>query len=303
MPILEHPTEWPGAIKGQLTRKVGPLPVWGWGAIIVGGIVAFRLVGKRGGSSKATVTNPVASAVAGGFAGNYGSGGGSGGGGGGGGYGGGSQPGSAPGNPDGASPGGASSNPIAGTSMDAVPGYTSVSTADQQYWASKVDPNGATVADTYDPATLLARWLMRAKAGTTGTSFTQQDINTGLAYATARASAAGVTQDQLNGAYANIQQYGDLAGMDPFSVALDKANRLIVGTTPKLQGDLITTAPTANQYTTAQISALNYITGLQGGWTPDNLQKVADMGYTAADLPALQAQGVTLANIKPKGSA
>jgi len=70
---IEHPTEWPGAIKETLTRKVGPLPIWGWGSVIVGGIVAFRFVGKRGGTATAT-TNPVASAVAGGFVGNYGSG-------------------------------------------------------------------------------------------------------------------------------------------------------------------------------------------------------------------------------------
>ena len=159
-----------------------------------------------------------------------------------------------------------------------------------------------TVADTYDPATLLARWLMRAKAGTTGTAFTQQDINTGLAYATARASAAGVTQDQLNTAYGNIQTLGDAAGQSPEALAAGKAQAALYGTTPKLQGDLITTAPTINNNaTTAQVSALNYVTGLQGGASPANMQKLADLGYGIADLPALQAQGVTLANIKPKG--
>jgi len=76
MPMIEHPTEWPGVAKSTLTRKVGPLPVWGWGAVVVGGIVAFTIVKKRGTGSTAAATNPVANAVAGGSAGNYGTGGG-----------------------------------------------------------------------------------------------------------------------------------------------------------------------------------------------------------------------------------
>lgn len=40
------------AAKGALTRKVGPLPVWGWGVAIGGGILAFRyLRGSTGGSA------------------------------------------------------------------------------------------------------------------------------------------------------------------------------------------------------------------------------------------------------------
>ena len=80
MPIIEHPTEWPEAAKSTLTRKVGPLPVWGWVAVAVGGVVAFVLVKRRSGTGgTAAVTNPVTSAVVGGFAGNYGGGGGTGG--------------------------------------------------------------------------------------------------------------------------------------------------------------------------------------------------------------------------------
>jgi hypothetical protein len=81
MPTLENPTEWPETAKAALTRKIGPLHVWGWVAIIAGGGAAIYLV-KKGtlklptSSTTAAVTNPVSTAVAGGFAGNYGSGGG-----------------------------------------------------------------------------------------------------------------------------------------------------------------------------------------------------------------------------------
>lgn len=45
MPVLTHPTEWPEATKHALTHKAGPLPVWAWGAVIVGAIVAIRVLG------------------------------------------------------------------------------------------------------------------------------------------------------------------------------------------------------------------------------------------------------------------
>jgi hypothetical protein len=82
MPTLENPTEWPETAKAALTRKIGPLHVWGWVAIIAGGGAAIYLVKKgtlklpTSSSTTAAVTNPVSTAVAGGFAGNYGSGGG-----------------------------------------------------------------------------------------------------------------------------------------------------------------------------------------------------------------------------------
>lgn len=49
----------PGAVGGGLTKKVGPLPVWGYGAIAVGGFVAIRFL--RGRSSTAAVADPNAS--------------------------------------------------------------------------------------------------------------------------------------------------------------------------------------------------------------------------------------------------
>ena len=60
MPMIEHPTEWPGAAKAALTHKVGPLPVWGWVAVAVGGVAAFVLIGKRSGSTVTTAGEPVA---------------------------------------------------------------------------------------------------------------------------------------------------------------------------------------------------------------------------------------------------
>ena len=117
MPMIEHPTEWPGAAKAALTRKVGPLPVWGWAAVAVGGVAAYYLISKRSGSTTAATTNPVATAVAGGFAGNYGSGGGDTG----------TNPpspGGVSGNPggtaDGGSPGGVATLPTQGSSTPAA---------------------------------------------------------------------------------------------------------------------------------------------------------------------------------------
>jgi LysM repeat protein len=40
----------------NLTRKVGPLPLWGWGAVAVGGFVILRFVGGRGSSGGSTST-------------------------------------------------------------------------------------------------------------------------------------------------------------------------------------------------------------------------------------------------------
>jgi hypothetical protein len=251
---LEHPTEWPEAAKAALTRKIGPLHVWGWLAIIAGGGVAIYFVHKgtlklpTSSSTTAAATNPVATAVAGGTAGNYGTGGGS------------SSSGvsSAPApTPDQTAAGGVADTPAATSGMDAIPGYTSVSTADQAYWASKVDPNGTTIADTYDPATLLARWLQRAQLGTTGTALTQQDINTGMAYATARANAAGVTPDQLATAQAGIAgpngiSYGyNDPSVNAFSDALAKVG--------------ITNAKPAN------VAQQNYINAMPGGFTVANI--------------------------------
>lgn len=127
MPMIEHPTEWPEAAKSTLTRKVGPLPVWGWVAVAVGGVAAFVLVKKRGTGSTAAATNPVANAVAGGFAGNYGSGSGVGGTGGSGGGDTGSNPPSSGPPPDatagqGGTPFAGSGAPNSGPDLAATPG-------------------------------------------------------------------------------------------------------------------------------------------------------------------------------------
>lgn len=42
-----------GQIQESLTRKVGPLPVWGWGAIILVGLLYWRYRNPSGGSSEA----------------------------------------------------------------------------------------------------------------------------------------------------------------------------------------------------------------------------------------------------------
>lgn len=68
-------------IKGGLTRKLGPLPVWGWGGVVIGGIVVYKIAGGGSGASSGGAPLP-------GFT---GGGGGANGGGGGGGFTGGSD--------------------------------------------------------------------------------------------------------------------------------------------------------------------------------------------------------------------
>lgn len=41
-------------IKESLTKRVGPLPVWAWGAVVIGGIGVFLILRKRGGAASAT---------------------------------------------------------------------------------------------------------------------------------------------------------------------------------------------------------------------------------------------------------
>lgn len=42
-------------VGGTLTRKIGPLPAWGWGVAIGGGLLAVRMMGGRGGGTERTV--------------------------------------------------------------------------------------------------------------------------------------------------------------------------------------------------------------------------------------------------------
>lgn len=45
-------------VRAALTRKIGPLPVWVWGAVIGGGLLAFRYYREQGGSTAEGVTVP-----------------------------------------------------------------------------------------------------------------------------------------------------------------------------------------------------------------------------------------------------
>ncbi len=71
-------------IKETLTKRVGPLPIWGWGAVVIGGVGVF-LIMRRRSSSTATAQPDLGSSSAGGGGAGGGSGGGAGGGNGGGG--------------------------------------------------------------------------------------------------------------------------------------------------------------------------------------------------------------------------
>lgn len=42
---------------GPLNRKIGPLPLWGWGGVIVGGIALVKILGGQGRGSKAQSTS------------------------------------------------------------------------------------------------------------------------------------------------------------------------------------------------------------------------------------------------------
>ena len=49
-----------GGIVGRLTAKAGPLPVWAWALVIlVGGYLAYRLLGNKAGSSSTTADTTV----------------------------------------------------------------------------------------------------------------------------------------------------------------------------------------------------------------------------------------------------
>jgi len=159
---------------------------------------------------------------------------------------------------------------------DVAAAEATLSPTDAAYWSAKLAASGGigNTVNTYNPATLLARWLQQAAAGPAGTALTQQDITSGLAYARARAVAAGVTQAQLAAAQAGIagpeggwygvEQPGDQATID----ALSQVGML------------------GKQLTAEQQSAIN----AAGGFTPTNILKVLgptmSTGATAADANA-----------------
>lgn len=45
-------------IQETVTRKIGPLPAWGWGLAIVGAVVVFRIVGGRSANSTVSESTP-----------------------------------------------------------------------------------------------------------------------------------------------------------------------------------------------------------------------------------------------------
>lgn len=75
-------------IKESLTKRVGPLPVWGWGAVVIGGVGVFLILRRRTRAASSTAEDMGSSTGlggggGGGFGGGGGGGGSSGGGGGG----------------------------------------------------------------------------------------------------------------------------------------------------------------------------------------------------------------------------
>lgn len=123
------PTEKKHGAENPLTHKVGPLPVWAWGALIVGGYLLYSWYKNRS-SSSSSGTAAIATGL--GAAGGYGSYGGAfSAGGGGGGGGGSSSGGSSSGGSsstggttggDGSTPGGGSGSPSPGSGGNALTG-------------------------------------------------------------------------------------------------------------------------------------------------------------------------------------
>lgn len=251
-------------------KKVPPL---GW--VIIAGIVlaVLYLSSKKGtGASTGVVSGGV------------------GGGGGGGGFAPGDSPNNTVGTPAGGTPDvqtpGGTQSPLAGLPgaflganptiqeidlaqqpADVASAMSGLSDADQAYWASKLGGR-LNVTNTYDPATLLARWLNRKQQGVVGTALTPQDVTTGLAYAKARATAAGVTPAELEQAQANIARYGDFAGYnDPsanaFTEALYSVGKLGVGSFSLEDTNRINAMP--GGYTVENILALFGNTPTQSG--------------------------------------
>lgn len=252
MPVITHPAEWPGAAKAALTHKVGPLPVWGWGAVGAGAILAYRMLRTRGSSSSLNVNPaPVASIIPGSLGGSQ-----SGGNGGGGSW----TP--SAGNPTPDNPT-ASITPSHATGSTDVAGNlgVSLSPSDQAYWQSKLGPNPVTVDETYDPATLLARWTAISAKGTAGTAYTPEDIRIGLAHAQQQAASAGVTPEQYQQAVTNIGKYGDYAGFANQQDAAYIAAKQAAG------------IPLGKQYTEAQMSYANKM-GLSAN-TPEAITALA----------------------------
>lgn len=54
-----------GGIKGNLTHKVGPLPVWGWGAVVAGAYVGYQWYRSRQGASSDSATSDQGAAASG----------------------------------------------------------------------------------------------------------------------------------------------------------------------------------------------------------------------------------------------
>lgn len=63
----EHVEHAGGDAKGVLTKRVGPLPVWGWAAALAGAAALAYMFSKAAGYSAATTTstNPVTTGIAG----------------------------------------------------------------------------------------------------------------------------------------------------------------------------------------------------------------------------------------------
>ncbi len=103
-------------------------------------------------------------------------------------------------------------------SATAIPGMAGVSSETGAYWAQKLGGNFANIGNP-DPAELLAQWLYHQEHGIEGTAMTPKDLEAGLAYAWSYAQAAGVSQQDLQAAQANVIERGGIEGSQGYDLA------------------------------------------------------------------------------------
>lgn len=155
--------------------------------------------------------------------------------------------------------------------------YPGLSDATLAYWESKFggdnSPNAFNPNNTYDPATLYARWQAIASGRDPNAgSYSPQDIAIGLAAATKSAQAAGVTGAQIDAAEANIAKYGPYAGYsDPVAAGYVMAKGATVGI----------------PYTKEQISYAN-ARGLSAQTAESVSQLLADPNFVKLGTPTFQ---------------
>lgn len=263
---ITSPDEWPNAAKTTLTRRVGPLPVYGWA--LVGGSVILVLIAIRrrqvgSGDASALTVTPAAIAVGGpAYGGGYG----------------GSSP--NPVNTGGGVGGGGTPPPVSsgggigsGNLGLALPANDPV----QSYTREQNLTYLAQIAEVLRTGTFLPNSGpvgLQVVPGTPRHPVSQEDLDTYRRLYADLSNRFGFSQSEIDTELTKLQtSYASGWAYHPGSSntvvrALASLDEQIVGRlSPTQQG----------AYTTGQISAINYL----GGMTPENMQRILDSGGVA----------------------